>query len=68
MSPISMEEIRRIVGSHLAQLSPLFVKDIKLTFIARLPGNQEAELVVTDDPELGEVVKAIERARLRGKQ
>lgn len=41
-----------------------FVAETRLTFIARLPGDQEADILVTAD-ELEELSKLIERSKAR---
>lgn len=55
-----VERIRERVVEALVDLEPLFVPGMKLTFIARLPDDPEAEMVITaDDPH--EVLSVIER-------
>lgn len=41
-----------------------FKPGIKLTFLARMPGNPEGDMLLTKD-DLDEVIKAIERSKTR---
>lgn len=50
------------VARSLGRLESLFVDEVKLTFIARLPGNPEADIVITTD-SLEELAKVVERRR-----
>jgi hypothetical protein len=50
------EEVQR----SLNRLQELFISEMKLTFIARLPGNHEADVIITVD-DLSEIAKLIER-------
>lgn len=57
------DELQRVAATierHLTEIVPLFVKGAKLTFIARIPGNPDADMLLTID-ELSEVKKLIER-------
>lgn len=53
-----------IVTDVLEKLSKIFVKEAKLSFIMRVPGNVEAEMLVTDD-DLNELINLIERSKNR---
>jgi hypothetical protein len=56
--------VHKEIEHHLNAILPLFVKGIRLTFIARLPGNDNADMVLTID-DLAEVAAVIERTRAR---
>ena len=58
-----VDEVYEHVCMALRGLSQWFVPHMKLTFIARHPGNPEADMVVTDD-DMREAAKALKR-RLR---
>jgi hypothetical protein len=47
-------ELHHEICDALEDLSRLFVPGMKLTFIARFPGNDEADVLVSDDqiPEI----------------
>jgi hypothetical protein len=60
----SAEEIRDLVALALVNISKHFVPDVKLTFVARLPSNDEADVVVTED-DLREAAKALVRCAER---
>lgn len=52
------------IANVLAGLAEdVFKPGMKLTFIARLPGNDEADMVVTDD-KLAEVAALVQRRRV----
>ena len=48
------------IERHLNEIAVLFKPEMRLTFIARLPGNDEADVILTVD-DLNEVAKVIER-------
>lgn len=53
-------ELQREIEVHLERLEELFKPEVRLSFIARLPENNEADILLTrDDPK--EVIKLIER-------
>lgn len=55
------EALSRILARHVV---PLFVPGIKLTILARLPGNDEADVMVSDDG-IDELMALIQRSALR---
>ena len=57
---MDLNEVTRQVGMHLERIAELFKPEIKLTLIARLPGNDEADFLLTSD-DLGEALKLIKR-------
>jgi len=59
-----LEAILIEVENALNTLAPLFVPEMQLTFIARLPGNDEADILVSND-DFHELVRLIERAENR---
>jgi hypothetical protein len=63
MSDDNIRNAYRIVGALMHQIANVFVPGIKLTLCARLPGDPEADCIVTDDPDLGEVQAMIERRK-----
>jgi len=60
----------KIKAAHMAienalnTLAQFFVPEMQLTFIARLPGNDEADILVSND-DFHELVRLIERAENR---
>lgn len=48
------------IERHLAEIEKLFKPHVKLTLIARTPGNDEADVLMTKD-DLSEVAKLIQR-------
>lgn len=57
---MTVEEVHKEVEATLNDLRPLFVKEMQLTFIARFPKNDEADMVISnDDPQ--ELRKLIDR-------
>jgi len=54
------------IEKHLNEISLLFKPNIRITFIARLPGNDEADVVLSID-DLSEAIKVLERSQHRGK-
>lgn len=66
MNPFDRELLRLHIADALERLhGKLFVPEMRLTLVARLPGNPEAELIVSDD-ELVEVMRTVERSMGRG--
>ncbi len=56
----SVKDVGAVIERHLNEISRLFVPGMKLTFLARLPGNDGADMLLTiDDPK--EIIKAIKR-------
>ena len=56
-----IEGIGDQVAAALEQLEPLFSEDAELTFVARGPGVEESEMVVTSDPDMDGVAAALRR-------
>lgn len=56
----AVERVRQCVEDVMLDLQNLFVDEVKLTFITRLPGNDDADMVITRD-NLNEVRKVIDR-------
>jgi hypothetical protein len=59
---MTLKEVAREVNEHLYQISKFFKPEMKITFIARLPGNDNADFVLTID-DLDEAIKALQRRR-----
>lgn len=55
------------VAQHMEQLGKLFKSNVKLSFIARIPGNDEGDLIITDD-DLFEIEKAVIRLQVKERQ
>lgn len=55
----SIEIVHRSVSNALESLAALFVPEMRLTFIARLPGSDTSDIVVTNDSheELARVIQ-----------
>jgi hypothetical protein len=49
---------------HLARIERLFTADVRLTLLARKPGHDEADVLLTRDG-LGDVAAAVDRAKRR---
>lgn len=58
---------QKAVILHLYQLKPLFAPEVKLTLIARLPGDPEADIIFTAD-DLSAVGELIEHQLAREKE
>lgn len=58
------EILRQDIAKHLDQISRSFKPGVKLTFIARFPGKEEQDVLVTDD-SIDEIVRAAQRAGTR---
>lgn len=61
---MELEKVKEIISGKLSELEPLFVKGMKLTFIARYPGQSETELVITED-DLDDVIETLRRSKSR---
>ncbi len=48
------------IERHLNEIAPLFVPGVRFTFIARVPGNDEADMLLTID-DLVMVKRLIQR-------
>jgi predicted RNA-binding protein with PUA domain len=58
---VDLAILRRELAHHLSQIhGAYFVPEVRLTLIARLPGNDDADLVVTAD-DTAEAIKALQR-------
>lgn len=61
-----LQEMTDLVGSLLDQhIAPIFKPGVQLTFIARTPGNDEADVLVTTERDLNEIVAVVQRSRGR---
>lgn len=63
VGPLALSEATSAVQQTLRELhARWFMPGVKLTFVARLPSDPHADIIVTaDDPD--EVIKALERTR-----
>lgn len=53
-------QLQANIEAQMNALATLFTKEVRLTLIARLPGNDKADLILTvDEPD--ELAKVIER-------
>jgi hypothetical protein len=60
-----LRHVHETIAEALESLhADLFIPDMRLTLVARRPGNTECELVVTDD-DLAEVIKVVRRSQKR---
>jgi hypothetical protein len=50
------------IESHLVEIEKLFKRGAKLTLVVRIPGNDEADVVLTTD-DLDEAIHAIGRRK-----
>lgn len=61
-----LRELHMRLGSILAQkVEPLFKAGTELTLIARTPGNNEADVLVSSEQNLDEIIALIERSKKR---
>lgn len=66
LTPAQDAELLDTIAAVLAKrLEPLFVQGMELTFIARLPGNDEADVLVSSEKDLSELSKLIQRSTTR---
>jgi hypothetical protein len=57
LTPQQLVDLNNRIGLMLDKhLAPLFKRGTQLTFIARTPGNDEADVLVTSEGDLNEVV------------
>jgi hypothetical protein len=61
----SLQDIQQEISGHLAMIARLFV-DPKITIVIRQPGNDEGDVVLTDD-EFDEAIEALRRTRRRAR-
>lgn len=57
---LAVQRVRECIEAVLADLQGLFVDGARLTFIMRLPGHIEADMVITCD-DLSEIRELIDR-------
>lgn len=57
--------LHEVLSAELTKLERYFQPEMKLSLIARMPGNPERELVVTND-DLDDLALLIERMKSRG--
>lgn len=50
-----LENLRRVIGEHLADIAEVLDSNYKLTFIARFPGQHAKTIIVTDDTDVAMV-------------
>ena len=61
-----LRELNMRLGSILVQkVEPLFKVGTELTLIARTPGNNEADVLVSSEQNLDEIIALIERSKKR---
>lgn len=61
-----LRDLNQRLGSILVRhVEPLFKDGTQLTIIARTPGNNEADVLVSSEHDLSEVVALVERCKLR---
>lgn len=61
MAKMTAQELHNEIAAALGKLSDLFVPGMKLSFMARMPGNGEADVLVGDDNEPDEMIALINR-------
>jgi hypothetical protein len=57
--------LERLGGILEAHVEPIFKPEVKVTLIVRLPGNPEADILVSSDEDLDEVIALVERSKPR---
>lgn len=65
MAKPPMAFVESEVRHRLSKIASMFDSSIKLTLIARLPSDDEADFVVTSD-EIPAAIAALERSQARG--
>ncbi|MFZ3286585.1 MAG: hypothetical protein WA191_07015 [Telluria sp.] len=65
MSAGDLKHTHQEVAAALDRLSRLFKPGVKLTFIARTPGNVEADMLVSEDNDFDQLAALIDRSRAR---
>lgn len=56
--------LAKLAGLLCRHIEPIFQPDVRLTLTARTPGNDEADVLVSND-SLDELAALIERGKLR---
>ena len=64
MSTSRLEQLRADIADHCVEIEELFNKPVKVTCIVRVPGNNEADVLITNDG-LDDVTALIERSKTR---
>jgi hypothetical protein len=67
MSKVSRQrllEVREIISGHTDAILREFKPGAKITVLARIPGNDDADMLLTND-DLEQVAAAIERSKTR---
>lgn len=59
------ERLRSQIADKCIQVEDLFSRPVHVTCIVRVDGNNEADVLVTSEKNLDEVVALIERSRSR---
>lgn len=57
-----LQEVGEIIENHLNDIAMLFKPGAKLTFIARTPGNPDADMLMTID-SLDEIAALVQRRK-----
>lgn len=52
-----------IINQHLTDIQRLFTDGVKLTLIGRFPGDITTDMIISDDDDLEEVIRLIERRK-----
>ena len=60
LSPLQLRELQLSIEPHLLRIEKLFKREIRLTLICRLPGNDDADVLLSMD-DLNEARKVIDR-------
>lgn len=63
-SGMTLEEAHETVAEALNALRPIFIAKAELTFIMRIPGNSEGDMIITND-DLSELRELVERSMQR---
>ena len=57
-----LERVKYEASNHMDSIHRLFKPEVRLTLIARTPGNDDTDFMLTDD-DLSEVARLIERRK-----
>lgn len=65
----TVQQAREAIVEALGDLhADWFVPEMRLTFIARMPGNTACEIIVTADDDLDAIMDVIKRSKKRVEQ
>lgn len=60
-----LERLRDSIADHCVEIEALFSRPVLVTCVVRVPGNDEADVLVTSEQNLDDPIAVIERSRRR---